>query len=289
MRNSRYTDIISNQTLSEMAITVIGLGAIGRPLALSAAAMGIPQIELWDHDRISEENLGPQGWNIGDLEQLKVDAVKDAIEFINPECIVTKVSRKFDFVDGGPHPLILCCVDTMSARTDIFNKVHGMADAFIDGRMAARTFQCFTHLPGDPIEAYRDTLFSDEEASPLPCTAKSTIYTANIAAGFMLSQLVNAMTIEKDFIKRGFAINLLSMELTHDTPSKANEESRAGSDVPEGEPGDASITTGEDVSGQHGDGEHSEEETPQLDPSRLPENVQQAIEPTIGGLVDTIA
>jgi len=59
---------------------------------------------------------------------------------------------------------------------------------------------------------YFTTLFSQSEAQAGPCTARSTIYTANVAAGLMLHQFTRWL--------RGLAVdtdtnlNLLSGELT---------------------------------------------------------------------------
>jgi sulfur carrier protein ThiS adenylyltransferase len=59
---------------------------------------------------------------------------------------------------------------------------------------------------------YPTTLFEPEQAFAGPCTAKTTIYCANIAAGLMLSQFtryLRLMPVDKDI-----RMNLLAMELT---------------------------------------------------------------------------
>ena len=59
---------------------------------------------------------------------------------------------------------------------------------------------------------YESTLFNPDEAHVGSCTARSTIYTASIAAGFMITQLarwLRGITVERDLL-----LNLLSSELT---------------------------------------------------------------------------
>jgi sulfur carrier protein ThiS adenylyltransferase len=64
-----------------------------------------------------------------------------------------------------------------------------------------------------PIDVYYPTtLFAAEQAFAGSCTAKSTVYTASIAAGLMLSQFtrwLRELPVERDVL-----LNVLSMELT---------------------------------------------------------------------------
>jgi sulfur carrier protein ThiS adenylyltransferase len=41
---------------------VIGVGAIGRQVALQLAALGVPDLSLYDPDTVAVENLAPQGY-----------------------------------------------------------------------------------------------------------------------------------------------------------------------------------------------------------------------------------
>jgi hypothetical protein len=61
-------------------------------------------------------------------------------------------------------------------------------------------------------EHYPATLFAASDAQPGRCTARSTIYTANLAAGFMLHQF--ARWLRGVSIERDLTLNLLAGELT---------------------------------------------------------------------------
>jgi sulfur carrier protein ThiS adenylyltransferase len=58
---------------------------------------------------------------------------------------------------------------------------------------------------------YPTTLFRQQEAQPGRCTARSTIYTANIAAGLMLHQF--ARWLRGQAVDTDISLNLLAGEL----------------------------------------------------------------------------
>jgi len=51
-RFSRQRDIVPPERIADCKATVIGVGAIGRQVALQLSAMGIPRLQLIDHDRV---------------------------------------------------------------------------------------------------------------------------------------------------------------------------------------------------------------------------------------------
>jgi sulfur carrier protein ThiS adenylyltransferase len=187
-RYSRQESIINNERLSTMKVTVVGTGAIGRNCAIQLAAMGVQHLQLVDFDTIEESNIASQGWLEDDLGKNKVDALADYCKRINSEIKVKAVSSRFGRnMDTGE--VVFCCVDKMRARSLIADTAKQKADLFIDGRMAAETLQVYTACDEESHATYKNTLFSDGEAYQGACTAKSTIYCANVAAGVMTAQL----------------------------------------------------------------------------------------------------
>ena len=191
-RTERYEDIIPVDRLREVNIGVIGVGAIGRQVALMLASMGAENISLYDPDVVDEVNLGSQGYPVAAVEQVKVVAMMYDMVRLNP-------NLAGDALDGDPrkyrpkhprHEVIFCCVDSITDRKAIARTCHKKETSlFVDGRMTSETFQVFTvydHENG--WDAYDDTCFPQEEAYEGSCTAKSTIYCASIAAGMMVAQ-----------------------------------------------------------------------------------------------------
>src|SRR3989304_6894018 len=82
-RYSRQRDIVPAERLSKCKATVIGVGAIGRQVALQLAAMGISWLQLVDFDTVEESNLASQGYLEDDLGRPKVQATADLCQQIN--------------------------------------------------------------------------------------------------------------------------------------------------------------------------------------------------------------
>jgi len=73
-RYSRQRDIVPPERIAACKATVIGVGAIGRQVALQLTAMGIPWLQLVDHDHVETSNLASQGYREEDLGKLKFEA-----------------------------------------------------------------------------------------------------------------------------------------------------------------------------------------------------------------------
>lgn len=77
--------------------------------------------------------------------------------------------------------------------------------------MSAETLRVLTACDSKSRKYYPSTLFSAEEAYIGPCTAKTTIYCANVAAGLMIAQFTQCLRqlpVEPDI-----QLNLLASEL----------------------------------------------------------------------------
>ena len=70
-RFSRQADLVPQEPLQALTITVIGVGAIGRQVALQLAAIGAEHLQLIDFDRVDATNLSTQGYRHDDLDRLK--------------------------------------------------------------------------------------------------------------------------------------------------------------------------------------------------------------------------
>lgn len=181
-RDLRQRALVPPERLAECRATVVGVGAIGRQVALQLAAIGIPQLQLIDHDTVEPVNLACQGFLEDDLGRAKVEATADLCHQINPMLdLETAVQRFRRSMEIGN--VLFCCVDSIETRKLIWDAVKSRVQFFADGRMSAETIRVLAACDSRSREHYPTTLFAAGEAHPEPCTAKSTIYTANIAAG----------------------------------------------------------------------------------------------------------
>src|ERR1043166_7543057 len=66
-RYQRQSAILPIERLQDCPVTIIGVGAIGRQVALQLAVMGVGPLTLIDHDTVEAVNLGAQGYLDDDL------------------------------------------------------------------------------------------------------------------------------------------------------------------------------------------------------------------------------
>ncbi len=210
-RYSRQQDIVPRERIAGCKATVLGVGAIGRQVALQLAAVGVPWLQLVDPDIVEESNLASQGYLEADLGRIKVDATAEQCHRINGELEITPVIARYRrTLEVGN--AVFCCVDRIEVRQFIWNAVKDCVDFWADGRMSAEVLRVLTACDPPSRQYYPSTLFTAEEAYAGSCTAKTTIYCANIAAGVMLSQFtqwLRGIPVEKDV-----TLNLLAAELT---------------------------------------------------------------------------
>jgi len=210
-RYSRQKDIVPAERLAECQATVIGVGAIGRQVALQLAAMGIPCLQLIDFDTVEESNIATQGYFEEDLGKLKVRATAETCHCINSNLKIYVIENRFRRSEKIGN-VVFCCVDGIETRKLIWQAVKDKANFFCDGRMTAEVLRILTACDYESRRHYPNTLFPAEEAYAGPCTAKTTIYCANIAAGLMVAQFtkyLRRLPVDSDI-----QLNLLTSELS---------------------------------------------------------------------------
>jgi len=109
-RFSRQADIVPRERILDCKATVIGVGAIGRQVASQLAAIGLPWMQLFDHDTVEESNIASQGYFEDNLTRFKVHATADICHQINPKLELHTVNERFkrSALVGN---CVFCCVD----------------------------------------------------------------------------------------------------------------------------------------------------------------------------------
>ena len=206
----RQRELVPADRLAELTATVIGVGAIGRQVALQLAAIGVRKLQLVDFDRVDTTNITTQGYLHSDVGVLKVHATSEAIKLLDPTVEVTLVDTRYTAkLDVGP--VVFCCVDSIETRAAIWRSAGKRTEFWADGRMLGEVIRVLVAADESSRGHYPSTLFRSSEAEPGRCTARSTIYTANIAAGLMVHQFarwLRGQRVESDVV-----LNLLAAEL----------------------------------------------------------------------------
>src|SRR2546421_5518329 len=94
-RDIRQRQIVPPEKLASCHAIIIGVGAIGRQVALQLAAVGIAAMELIDHDLVGVENLAPQAYWPADIGKPKVEVTASLCRAINPEVQVQLHADRF--------------------------------------------------------------------------------------------------------------------------------------------------------------------------------------------------
>ncbi len=209
-RFARQDALVPQDILAPLDVTVIGVGAIGRQIAVQLASLGVRKLKLIDFDFVEPTNVTTQGYLQADLGMSKVEATARALRQIDPSIELTLVEDRFrpQLAVGD---VVFCCVDSITARSAIWRSAGHRCRCWIDGRMLGEVMRIFAVADDRGHTHYPTTLFQQAEAQAGACTARGTIYTAAIAAGLMVHQFTR--WLRKMPLDIDLSVNLLASEL----------------------------------------------------------------------------
>ncbi|MBW3600342.1 MAG: ThiF family adenylyltransferase [Planctomycetes bacterium] len=205
----RQREIVPAEKLAAVHATVIGVGAIGRQVAIQLAAIGAARLQLIDFDSVDASNITTQGYLAEEVGRSKVEALAGAIHQIDPAINVEAVCDRYrPKLSVGE--AVFCCVDSITTRSAIWRSVSPHCVFWADGRMLGEVLRVLAAADRADREHYSQTLFAQHDAERGGCTSRSTIYAAGIAAGLMVHQFtrwLRGLPIERDV-----TLNLLAGE-----------------------------------------------------------------------------
>lgn len=192
----RQLDLIPTEKVEQTKVHVIGAGAIGSFLILQLAKMGFTQIQVWDHDEVSVENMSCQFYRFKDIGKNKATALADLVEeFTGIRIMSHPVKWEPDSAEPMPG-IVVAAADCMNVRRAVWNFVRRASPSttlVIDPRMGSEFATLYMMDPGKPadVATYRETFYSNEDAVQERCTAKATVYTANLLSGLIAKGVKN--------------------------------------------------------------------------------------------------
>jgi molybdopterin-synthase adenylyltransferase len=208
-RFQRQEELVPRDRLSEVKATVIGVGAIGRQVAVQLASIGVRRLQMYDFDTVEATNVTTQGYLAGDVGQPKVNATEKAVLAIDPTIAVDAVMYRYR-PKLGIGDAVFCCVDSIETRKALWRSISSRCRFWVDGRMLAEVIRILAVDEHSGRDYYPTTLFAQAEAQPGRCTAHSTIYVASIAAGMMVHQFTR--WLRRLPLDRDTSLNLLAGE-----------------------------------------------------------------------------
>jgi sulfur carrier protein ThiS adenylyltransferase len=140
-----------------------------------------------------------------------VAATAKAITAIDQQIVISQIEDRFRPKHTAAQA-VFCCVDSIATRAAIWRSLGRQCRFWSDGRMLGEVMRILTVAGDSGRYLYPTTLFESSEAQTGHCTARSTIYTASIAAGLMLHQF--ARWLRGQATDPDLSLNLLASELT---------------------------------------------------------------------------
>lgn len=187
----RQLDLIDPSVAKDLEITVIGAGGIGSWTALCLAKTGFKNVTVFDFDELEEHNLSNQAYSTAQVGEKKVDALNQVLTSFGEEEYTIR-DKKFEG-DDSLGKVVILAVDSIKAREEIFDSVLRSSNTqyMIDGRMGLTTMHLYSIdlIEDESIQYYRDSL--DPDVLEVPCTAQTTMSTALMIAGMIVSRVVN--------------------------------------------------------------------------------------------------
>jgi hypothetical protein len=210
-RFERQEGLVPRDRLEHVPVTVIGVGAIGRQVALQLAALVVVKLQLIDFDAVEITNVTTQGYLESQVGLSKVAATGSAVQAIDPSIELELIEDRYRPQQQRIGTAVFCCVDSISARSAIWRSAGPRCLFWSDGRMLAEAMRILTVADEQGRAQYGATLFEPSEAQSGYCTARGVIYTAGIAAGLMLHQFCR--WLRQQPVDCDLSLNLLASEL----------------------------------------------------------------------------
>ena len=116
------------EKLSRARVAVFGVGGVGGYTVEALARCGVGQLDLIDSDTVSVSNINRQILAThSTVGRLKVDAAKDRVLDINPDCVVRTypifylpdTASQFDFTQ---YDYIVDCIDTVTGKLQLVER-----------------------------------------------------------------------------------------------------------------------------------------------------------------------
>ena len=168
---------------------VIGVGAVGRPLALMLARAGA-RVSVYDDDTVDWPNVGTQGYHADDVGKPKVHALVDEMKRMLPPEKHTfrgyqKRVEEIKHFETWSH--VFLCVDSMETRAQLTEDkatlhCYDIRCGSRVGNLQYYMGRRYNITEMEDYEIYKSSLFDDKESSPAPCGMQTMPHVSQFAA-----------------------------------------------------------------------------------------------------------
>ena len=187
-RRGRQRDRASRARPLDRRATVIGLGAVGRQVALQLTALGVLWLQLIDSEPVRATTRTRDGYLYEDTDRQRVHATADLCHQLNPGLELYTEARRFGRgITVGD--AVFCCAGSIRARRAVWAVVRNRVDFFADVRATCDALRIL--IACDPrSEARYEARLRDTRPHRRDLDRKPVnICAAPIAAGLVVAQL----------------------------------------------------------------------------------------------------
>lgn len=167
--------------------TVIGLGAVGRQVALQLTALGIPKLQLIDGAKVATTDVTTKGFLHEDIGDARVDAVGGLCHRVEPMLDLDTIHDCFrsSFEVGTA---VFCCIDSAPIRARILQTVASKTRFWGDARVSGETVRIAAASVDSVAKRRATSRFDEQRPRSVRRSTRSPLYVASLAAGLLIYQ-----------------------------------------------------------------------------------------------------
>lgn len=198
---SRHISVFSPDNVKH-PIHIIGVGATGSFVAMALARMGCPVINIYDFDDVEIHNIPNQYYDNNDLGKLKVDALKEKLEAINPNITVNVYNKPVAPTSDEEHVgineiegYVFMLVDSMKVRKELWEAIKSNKSILHvwESRLGSDQARVYSLDMKEPdFKKYEQDFYDDDEAEVSACGTSITVLPIVLqTAALMINQFID--------------------------------------------------------------------------------------------------
>lgn len=182
----------------QVDIHQVGVGATGSYNVLFLSSVGFDKVHVWDFDDVEIHNMGGQLYGPSHIDRPKVECIVELLENMKGAKLIAHPEK---WEGQRLRGVVICGIDSMEGRKALWEHCKRrmiQVKMFVDTRIGAQNAMILSVIPSDPksVARYEETLYTDKDAAPLPCTQRGVSDINGIVGGLVTRQV-------RQFLKEG--------------------------------------------------------------------------------------
>ena len=194
---SRQFNFLAPKDWEGRRVHIIGCGGLGSTAAVILGKMGAPEIHLYDMDIVEDININNQFFGPANIDQPKVDAIKENVaNYVGEDVCIAhngKVEETMEFDKLDDEDIIIIGLDSNDTRRWVYTQIKEQFPPWkklyiFDTRMGGLTFDVFFGT-SQIIDKLLDETPFDKDVPDDLCTAKAIAFNTFGCSSFLGAML----------------------------------------------------------------------------------------------------